>query len=265
MPLPQTAPITSRSNRQAKRLDMLLRNKKAREESGEFALEGARLCLDALERGVAVLCVLLTLSAYKKNPALEGLVSAAGEVAWLDESLAARLGDTQNPQGIFCVCKTPSLTHTAVPICGDGRYLLLHGVRDPGNLGAILRTAAAFGADGAFLCDCAELFSPKVLRASMGGVWRLPAAVCPDMTGKIRELREAGVKVYAATPQGDAKSPDCLSGRHGRAVLIGSEGDGLPETLISLCDTALAIPMQGGSESLNAAVAAGILLWEMLK
>ena len=159
--------------------------------------------------------------------------------------------------------KTPAPAQ--IDVLPQGWYLLLHQVRDPGNLGGILRTAATLGISAAFLCECAELYSPKVLRASMGGIFRLPVVTVDDMAGQIQTLRRLSVEVYAAAIRQGACNPGCLSGQGGKAVLIGNEGTGLPDELIQACDSCVAIPMKGGSESLNAAMAAGILMWEMLR
>jgi len=255
--------VTSRENLHAKRLDSLLRQKKARDESGLFVLEGARLCLDSTAAGLRPESVYLTPSAIKKNPGLSAMVGVSPQTVWLDEGLAARLGDTANPQGVFAVFKKTA--PSSFEISARGKYILLYQVRDPGNLGSVLRTAAALGADGAFLCECAELYSPKVLRASMGGVWRLPVLAVEDMAEQVNAFRRSGVEVYAAADREDALFPGCLAGAGGKAVLIGNEGDGLPDSLIAACSGSVAIPMKNGSESLNAAMAAGILLWEMLR
>lgn len=259
-------PVTSRSNPQVRRLDDLLRRKKAREESRLLALEGRRLVLDAWAAGLAPQTLYLTPEAWQKAFAeLEPLRRAAGEVVWLEASLAARIGDTQAPQGVFALCPQPPTLIDTLTIRADGRYLLLHQVRDPGNLGSILRTAAALGADGAFLCDCAEVFSPKVLRASMGGLWRLPIALVNSLDPILDRLQQAGVATFAAALREGAKGPGALASVGGRAVLIGNEGDGLPEHLINACSHVVMLPMKSGSDSLGASMAAGILLWEMLK
>lgn len=254
--------VTSRDNPYAKRLDLLIRQKKARKESGLFVLEGVRLCLDAMSAGLRPQSVALTQRVLQKNSELADFVRVAPQTVWLAEQLAERLGETKTPQGVFAIFEAP--VSPTVELSPTGRYLLLHQVREPGNLGCILRTAAALGASAVFLNECAELYAPKTLRAGMGGIFRLPVVEVSNMHQQICALRRAGVEVFAAALHRDALPPACLAGPGGRAVVIGNEATGLPEQLITACDAALAIPMQGGSESLNAAVAAGILLWEML-
>ena len=254
--------VTSRENSHAKRLDSLLRQRKAREESGLFVLEGVRLCLDSMSAGLRPQSVYLTPSALQRHPELAAMVWASPQTVWLDETLAARLGDTKTPQGVFAILETP---RPGPPrLSPDVRCLILHQIRDPGNLGGILRTAAALGAHAVFLCECTELYSPKTLRASMGGVWRVPITQIDDAAGHISALRAAGIETYAAALTDTAHPPACLREGGGKAILIGNEADGLPQSLIAACTGALSIPMRGGVESLNASAAAAILLWEML-
>lgn len=266
LPTPEGATLlTSRANPHIRRLDDLLHKKKVREESGLFALEGRRLCLDAQAAGVPLQQLFVTPSACRKAPeALRPLLEGAGQVLWLEEDLARRIGDTQSPQGLFAVCPAPDFFR-ALPVGGPGRHLLLYQVRDPGNLGSILRTAAALGAESAHLCDCAEVLSPKVLRAAMGGVWRLPVMLHRDPFAMVALLQGAGVPVFAAALAAGAGGPEQLAGPEGLGLLVGNEGSGLPPELIAACRGVVTLPMQGGIDSLGAAMAAGILLWEMCK
>ncbi len=261
----EAAVISSRRSVRAARLDAVLRGKKARDETGLFALEGRRLCVDAARVGVPIVEAFATPAAVSRYPDDARLLSgAAGGLTLLADELAARIGETKTSQGFFLLCQKPCLAEQRLHIEPAGGYLLLYRVRDPGNLGSILRTAAALGAAGVLLCDCTELFSPKTLRAAMGGAWRVPVAVCEDIIATIGRLRRAGVLTLAGALRPDAPGPRALAGG-GRAILIGNEAEGLPEHLIDACHSAVTLPMHAGSDSLGAAVAAGILLWEMLK
>ena len=261
--MPDTQAIRSRENPHVRQLDSLLRRKKAREESGLFVLEGSRLCLDALDVGLRPRSVLLTPQALQKTRALLPLVESAPQIIWLDESLAERISEQGATQGVFAILEQPH--STPLEISSQGRYLILHEVRDPGNLGGILRTAAALGVSAAFLCGCAELYSPKTLRASMGGVFRLPVIQTDKIHRQIKTLCESGIEVFAAALKSGVHQPCYLGEPGGKAIIIGNEGAGLPEDITCECTGSVAIPMQGGTQSLNAAMAAGILLWEMLK
>ena len=143
-----------------------------------------------------------------------------------------------------------------------GRYLALEGVQDPGNVGTLLRSAAAFGFDGVILSEgCAAPYAPKTLRASMGAAVQLPVIEAGAMPPVIGELRRKGIEclaaaLYRSQPLGDAKA-----GPGGVCVVIGSEGQGLTEATIAACDRTVRIPMTGRVESLNAGIAGSILLW----
>ena len=165
----------------------------------------------------------------------------------------------KTPQGVLFTCRMPGLT---LPEKLTGRrYAVLEGVQDPGNVGTVLRTLDAFDGDGLILLPgCADVYSPKTLRASMGAVFRRPVWACTAL-----ELRAAldrsGLPLYGAALRQDTQ--DARRVDFSRcAVAIGSEGRGLTQELLDLCDGTVRIPMSPRCESLNAAVAASVLLWE---
>ena len=144
--------------------------------------------------------------------------------------------------------------------------MVLCSLQDPGNLGTIIRSCEAFGIDRLFLTsDCPDLYSPKVLRATMGGVFRLPITVADNLPDLFERFRREKVPVYAAALQEGAKDITRLPLNQGGAVVIGNEGKGLPPEVVALCDSAVIIPMAGRAESLNASVAASIVAWEMAR
>jgi len=258
--------LTSRKNPRIIELEALLMRKKGRDRT-LFACEGARLCEDAVRAGLAPEAVYITGKAQARYPDTAALLMKTTRAAYMiDEPLALRISDTESPQGIFAVFKKLDNTAQVVTIVRDGKYLLLAGLQDPGNLGTILRAAEAFGLDGVFLDrDCPDIYAPKVLRASMGGVFRLKHECVSDLKETIANLRENGIAVWAAalTEHAIPLRPGLLTG--GAAVLIGNEGAGLPDELISCCKGACVIAMKGAAESLNAAAAAVIFMWEMAK
>lgn len=256
--------LTSKDNPHIKRLVALQSSKKERDAAGLFVCEGVRLCLDLFQSGCIPEELYITRAVLERYPAFEEFAGLCGESAVLADHLSDRLSDTKTPQGVFAVCKKLDNTQSAVTIKKGGRYLLLSTIQDPGNLGSMIRSCEAFGLDGLFLsADSADLYSPRVIRASMGGIFRLPVVIANDVAGEVGRLEQSGIPVYAATAAAGAKPVrDCdFSG--GAAVLIGNEGNGLPPELIEACSEKVMIPMAGGAESLNAGVAAGILLWEM--
>ncbi len=248
--------ITSRANPLLARVRKLNSRRAFRREEGAFAAEGPKLLAEALRWGgelEAVICA----------PGVELPELPEGtRVAEVSGSLLASIADTQSPQGIVFICKGKALS---VPgrLTG-GRYLLLDGVQDPGNVGTIWRTADAFGTDGLLLCEgCADPWNPKTVRATMGAVFRLPVYECALETAAER-LTVAGLPLYAAALRDD--TADVRELDLGRCVVaIGSEGRGVSQRTLELCERTVKIPMSPRCESLNAAVAAAVVLWEMAR
>ena len=257
--------VSSRDNAQIKRFCRLRDKNRERRETGCIVLEGARLCADAAATGTSIETAFVTERALASYPeATEALRAVAAQTLLVSEAVASHMAETEHPQGVFAVAAMPqsSLDIAALPLCG--RYLALESVRDPGNLGTIVRTAEAFGIDGLLLSgDCCDLFSPKVLRAAMGGTLRLPFAMIDDLPAAIADWRRQGFETYACVASADAEP--LLPGKLGAGCIpvIGNEGNGLTDAAIAACGRRLTIPMAGRAESLNAAVAACIVLWEL--
>lgn len=257
--------ITSRENPRIKRLARLMSDRGERDASGCFAAEGVRLCMDALVSGIDITEVFVTQKILESHPEAARIIERAGASYLISESVALKAADTKSPQGIFVVCekrlnKRPE-THGS-----DARYLLLASLQDPGNLGSIIRTAEAFGLSGvAVNADCPDIYSPKVLRATMGGVFRLNIWIAEDMRSEILRLEHEGVSVFAAAPGTSAKTLKEQRFEGACAVLLGNEGAGLPLELAAACRATVAIPMAGRADSLGVAAAAGIFAWEMTK
>lgn len=249
--------ITSVQNALYKQVKHLIADRAFRRERGEFAAEGRRLFADAVASGLMPKAVLLS---EKQDPAEYDCLGAPVYV--LPQAMMTSLSDTKTPQGVAGVFPVP---HPSGKADGE-KLLMLCSLQDPGNVGTILRTAEAFGISQVLLSeDCPDLYSPKVLRASMGGVFRMACETVRDVPDTIRTLRKAGFCVYAAALEDGACSVEeaDLSGKV--CVLIGNEGNGLPGEVIASCDGALLLPMRGRAQSLNAAMAAGIFIWEMTK
>lgn len=252
--------ITSRDNPAVRHYTLLASSRKERTQSGLFVTEGIKLTVEAYDAGCALQSLFVTAEAQAKYRAR---LAAMGEAVLVSESVAQKLSGVVTPQGVFAVFAKPQESCPA--FFQDGRYLLLAGLQDPGNVGTILRTAAALGVTGVILSpDTPDPFSPKVLRASMGGVFRL-AMETLAVSETIAMLKEAGVRTWAAALDNRAVSLRDAGLGAGCAAVIGNEGGGLDSDVIALCDGTVIIPMAPGSESLNAAMAAGILLWEMVR
>lgn len=260
--------ITSRRNPLVRETAALAGSARERRERKAFLCEGARLCRDAALSGLELRACFFTREAGEKYGSyLRPILDRCPE-AWLVEpTVAELLSSTKNPQGIFCVCGWPKGLEGIIGFAPTGPCLVLENIQDPGNLGTILRTAEALGRFRVFLLgDCCDPFSPKALRASMGAVFRLTLGVERDPAKLVEMLKSHGYRTHGAVPDPSAVPvTDAGFTRGDHAVFIGNEGSGLTEEIKSLCDGLITIPMGGRAESLNAAAAATVLLWEMAR
>ena len=259
--------ITSRQNERVKRQAKLLRSAGERRETGTFLCEGARLCRDAVQSGICITDFYVTESALAKYSDYCKEIEAAAERSFLiSDHVAPLLSDTKNPQGVFCVCRLPEQTVTLSNLEKTGSYWALEQLQDPSTLGTVLRTGEALGISGVVLCgDCCDPFSPKVLRGSMGAVFRLPVYSCSDAPFAMEQLKAAGFCTYAAVVDALARLVTTVDFTKPSVMLIGNEGNGLTEAAVKACDCPITIPMAGRAESLNASAASSILLWEMMR
>lgn len=259
--------ITSRDNRLIKEYRRLSDDARFRRENGLFVIEGARLCADAVQTGIAVRTAFITERAREQYPVQIAAVTVAAEAVYtVPDALARHLADTTSPQGVFCVAVRPTTIGVVDGLPSDGRYAALEAVQDPGNLGTMIRTAEAFGLDGLLLSDgCCDPYSPKVLRAAMGGVFRLPLYAAGDLSQTLPTLAQRGFVTAACVVDTDAEAVQTAGLGIGSIVVIGNEGNGLRSETIAACSRRVTIPMEGRAESLNASMAAGIVFWEMVR
>ena len=247
--------VTSRQNGAIQHVKKLATNRKYRRETGEFLCEGPKMWAEAMAHG----WVISTLMASEENLLRQNEGVAARSVL-VSPELLSYAADTETPQKMIFTCRIPEQTEE---FSGD-RFLVLDGVQDPGNVGTIWRTADAFGADGLILLPgCADPWSPKVVRSTMGACFRLPVMTC-TLENLCSMLMEQDISLYAT-----ALREDTLDIRDAdlkrAAVVIGSEGRGVSEDVLARCKATLKIPMRERCESLNAAMAAGIVLWESFR
>lgn len=256
--------ISSKDNPHIKQYRRLAAAKKERLAEGLFVLEGLRLVQDAIAEHAALQTLLLTEAAmtrYGDRFAQVDLKEAHTLV--ISNELGAKIAETTQPQGVFAICRIPAADDFTAAVRPDGHYLILNALQDPGNLGMILRTADAMGIDGVLLCGCCDVFSPKVIRATMGSVLRVPLWYGLEILPVLEQLRQVGVRSYAAVLDPDAKELRSCDFSGGSAVVIGNEGNGLPDAVADACDVRMTIRMHGHVNSLNAAMATGIILWEL--
>ncbi len=245
--------ITSRTNPLCTHLRKLSASASYRRQCGEFVCDSPKLLEEALLWQGAVHTVIST-----DSIPLPTLPAGVRHVRVPADVMRA-VSPAQTPQGALAVCGMPE---RALPECLDGRrYVVLDGVQDPGNVGTILRTADAFHADGVFLLPgCADLYNPKTIRATMGAVFRCPVWTCaPEQLRAL--LSRSGLSLYGTALRQD--TVDVRAVDYSRCALaIGSEGKGLSQQMLELCDRTVRIPMSPHCESLNAAAAAAVVLWE---
>ncbi len=231
-----------------------LKDRRGRQEARAFLAEGDKMTAEALASGFPVKAVLVR----EDRSAPEGIPEHV-PVWRVPERVFDALSDTRTPQGLAAV------VGMAPRAPEGGRLVALDGVQDPGNVGTILRTADAAGLDGAVLGpDCADVFSPKTLRATMGSIFRMGLEFPADLPGRLRALRAEGYAVLSSQLDGD---PFYERGRVGDrwALVIGSEGSGVSPAVRAEATHRVRLPMRGGAESLNAAIAAGIMMYEMMR
>lgn len=248
--------ITSRQNALMTHLRKLAASRSYRRACGEYLCDGVKLLDEALKWGAPL--VTAVFSEGVDAPALPPNVRSV----CVPRDVMRSISPMETPQGALFTVKLPQ---PALPETLNGtRYLVLDGVQDPGNVGTILRTADAFGCEAVLLVNaCADVYNPKTARATMGAVFRIPTYACTvDELGAL--LTRSGLPLYGTALREDTEDIRSVSLARA-AVAIGSEGRGLSEELLSRCEKTLKIPMQPRCESLNAAMAAGVVLWEMVR
>lgn len=251
--------ISSKDNEIIKRVSKLQKEPSFRKKEGEFVAEGLRICSDCVDNGITFETLILSESFFEKEMKIEGIINNSKEKIVIKDYLFEKISDTKNPQGIIGVGKIPNVFSKELK--RKGRYIALENIADPANLGAISRTAEALGVDGIILSsDSCDPYSPKSLRASMGTLLRMPIFIFDNFCN---DIKESGLEVFACVVSGgeDIKQQKFCDGS---IVMIGNEANGLTEHAKSIGKN-ITINMQGKAESLNAAVAAAIAMWELKK
>ena len=257
--MPQTDMILQpgTNNKTVKLFANLNRSRTFREKNSAFAMEGYRLVSDALRSGVKLRALLLTEKADAQYGAQLRQEAGTAHVLLLSAQLAGEIADTETAQGVFAIAEMLPETD-AMPQPGE-KAMLLHCVQDPNNLGAVLRTAEALGTDGLYLFQCCDLYNPKVIRSTMGSIFRVPCFLA-DLPSVIRELQKKGTSVYATSLSATRSFRE--ADLRDAGIIIGSEASGISKEVLSIALEHIKIPMAGRVESLNAAMASGILMYE---
>ena len=261
--------ISSRQNEKLKSFSKLNLSK-YRRETGLFLAEGVKLAAEAADAGIAR-CLLIREDAASSGEVEKVLDKCGSDVIkYILASAAFEKVTTESaPQGVIAVCRIPSVHRRSDDFPAselDGKTAIaLDGVRDPGNLGTVIRTAAAFGYDSVIVGDSADLYNSKTVRASMGALFRMNTVECSDLAQYLSDMKERGRRVIGAALTDDStefgSQPLSLSD----VPVIGNEGHGISDSVASSCDGFVKIPMDPKSESLNAAAAAAVITWEYSK
>lgn len=254
--------ITSRKNPKIVRA-CSLEDKKYRDREGLFAFEGEKLLWEAISENIEIKEVYFTERAGNNcEELLEKAANTGAGLYLVSEEVYSKLTYEKASQGIFAVAKKKELAIFSDESDFSMGYIVLESVRDPSNVGAILRSCTALGNSNILLtCDCADIYGYKTLRSAMGAVFKANIFLTDDIKESMAVLKKHG-KVYAAALTNEAKSIAQTDFDILDSIIIGNEGHGVSQTVLENCDSAVIIPMQCGSESLNASVAAAILIWE---
>lgn len=267
--------ITSRKNPLVM-LASSLSDKKTREEKGLFIAEGIKLFREAVAAEAPIVYALMSESfaAVGRDEILSALSAGCfsdTSVAVLSDGCFDKISTEKSPEGIILVIKHLDISKKIykiddVDFGSIGRTVILSSIRDPGNLGTILRSAGAFATSCVILSeDCADLYNPRTVRAAMGAVFRVPTVRVSSLGDTVSALRAAGRRVLAAELREHAVSLTEIGLCGTDVFVIGNEGHGIPEEISSACDESVYIPIAPQAESLNAAIAASVLLWEQSK
>lgn len=253
--------ITSTNNEKIKHVITLVKNAKARRKEGIFVVEGERMARE-IPKDLLKECYV-----SEDFPLRDELCKVFGydvEPVTVSAAVFKKMSDTQNPQGILCVCTMHIVSADelfAKKAEGDLKLLVLEGIQDPGNLGTMVRSAEGAGFDAVIADEnTVDVYNPKVTRSTMGSLFRIPVIYTRDLGGVIDKIKEECVTVYAAHLKGTNRYKDEKYGNR-IAFLIGNEGCGLSDGITKKADKLIRIPMKGSLESLNAAVAASLLMF----
>ncbi len=244
-----------------------LKNKGARTEKNLYFIEGTRFTSEALKENTDICYVVLSesfASAGGSEELLEQIIHSPFKCYVVADSLFDAISDTQNPQGILAVLEQKK-KQLKDEVISDGLLVITDTIRDPGNMGTIIRTADAAGCIGVIIPEgCVDIYNPKVLRATMGSVFHVPIYHCASVAEAIKAVKERGFTICASYLEGSTSIYKTdLSGNV--ALVIGSESDGISDITVQNADLLIKIPMAGRAESLNASAAAAVMIFEAMR
>ena len=256
--------ISSKTNEKIKYVVKLRESSSFRKKENAFFIESPRLLKDAYLSGVEILMLFVTEEAKEKYCEYinEALTSAQKSFV-ITEEIAEKLADTKSTQGVFAVVTMLDKFANISKIKYYGKYIALEEISNPSNFGAICRTAEAVGLDGIIIKGGCDIYNPKVQRAAMGALFRLDVVTVEDLDSLFDSL-EGKMKIYGSVPDSTAIKITEINKSEGMICVIGNEGNGISDS-VKQKSTLVTIPMNGYAESLNAAAAATIIMWEMVR
>jgi RNA methyltransferase, TrmH family len=256
--------ISSTSNPQIKNLIQLQTKAKERQEQKAFVVEGIKMFEEAKTGGYLIKAY-ISEELYEEKISLQPDYFNGSSYEIVTDQVMKAASDTLSPQGVLAIVRKREYTIEELISKEDVNLVLLEDIRDPGNLGTIIRTAEGAGVTGIILSQASvDIYNPKVIRSTMGAIYRMPVVYAEDFLETLRTLKVTGISVYAAHLQA-AVEYDMISYPEKTAILIGNEARGLSEEAAGLSTCNIIIPMEGQVESLNAGVAASILMYEIYR
>ncbi len=253
--------ISSTSNTQIKEIEKLQKKAKIRKETKTFIVEGKKMVEEAGERIVKVYIS----ESYYEEGGLTTELTATHDFEVVTDKVFKEVSDTMTPQGILAIVNMPEYTLEEFLLNKNPIFILLEDLRDPGNLGTIMRTAEGAGVSGIILSkDCVDLFNPKVVRATMGSIFRIPFVYVEDFGETVSYLQQKGILLYATHLRG-VNDYDRENYADACGIIIGNEANGITQSTANRADCLVKIPMEGKVESLNAAIASGLMMYEVYR
>ncbi len=243
----------------------LRENRRYRQKLGKIALEGPNLIREAMKAGLAAETIFFTSNYFQTDgKAWMPTIPASAKCYTLSESLFKRIADTETPQSVAAIFSFDYLLQQHLPGETPSIAIILDRLQDPGNLGTIIRTAAAAGVDTVYYASgCADPYSPKALRSSAGALFSIRVEYVDCLGVLVQDLKKSGVQLIASSPHSTI-SYRSVQYKPPLALLIGNEASGLSDEMLKAADLKVSIPLKGEVESLNASVAAAVLLFEII-
>lgn len=256
--------ITSKDNEQVKHIKKL-KEKKYREEYGEFIVEGIKMVEEAIVENAKIKSIIICDDCKTQNSIPNELMYEIAKLncIYVSEKVFNFITDVINPQGILAVIEKPNLKENKINYENDN-FLILDGIQDPGNIGTILRTVDSLNINQIIVSnDTADIYNPKVVRSTMGAIFRVKVVESDDLVKTVKEMKKHKIKIATTSLQTENSIYDISYDK--TAIVIGNEANGVSEEVLNLADEKIKIPMLGKTESLNASVATAIVLYEAVR